>query len=346
MRYCGSTIRSLAACGLAAAALLACGVTAHAQIRTGTGGGSSGFGTSGMGGSTGFGGLGGQGGGSSLGSSNGFGNSGNGTFSFSGGSSFVGSGSQSFSGGGASFSGGGASFSGGGASFSGGGGSFTGGTSGFTGGSGAGGYGLGGGGGFRGGSASTGISSMNPFRSTYGNILATGLPGGSTSTAFGQPLYSNLSPTTTNVLGSGTSGLGGIGGIGGRGGLGGGGGMSNSAGQTGGSYGAFGVPNRNNMVAASPAGPPPAGSVPLGPAVNPAAQLSALPARMQADLRDLVSRADVSPVTSGAVTFGVDAGGTVVLRGTVANAADARAIESLIRFAPGVRAVRNEMTWK
>ena len=37
---------------------------------------------------------------------------------------------------------------------------------------------------------------------------------------------------------------------------------------------------------------------------------------------------------------------TFVLQGNVANAAEARTIESLIRFAPGVRGVRNELQWR
>jgi hypothetical protein len=193
---------------------------------------------------------------------------------------------------------------------------------------------------------------MNAFRSTFANPLAGGLSTGGTSTAFGQPLYSNLSPTSTNLIGGTSSGLGGMGMAGGRGGLGGGGGMSSASGQTGGSYGAFGVVNRNSVVVSLPTGALPAGPGPaspgvpaVGPAVNPAVQLSALPARMQADLQSLVARSDLSPATRSAVTFGLE-GGTVVLRGAAANAADARAIEGLLRFAPGVRGVRNEMTWK
>jgi hypothetical protein len=328
-------MRYLTACGLAAAALLMCDLTVHAQAMR-TGGGTS-LGSSSLGSSSsGFGGGGGLGGGSSLGSSNGFGNGGNGQFSFSGGTSFVGSSSQSFAGGS-----GGGSFTGGS-----GGSSFTGGSSSFTGGNGSGGYGIGGGGGFRGGSVSTGVSSMNPFRSTFGNPLAPGLISGASNAAFGQALYSNLSPTSTNLLGGTTSGLGGLGGTARIGG----GGTTGSTSQSGGNYGALGIANRNSVVVALPGGFVPAGpgpnlASPGAAAIGQAPQLNALPASMQENLRSLLSRSSVSPATQSAVTFGLD-GGTVVLRGTAASAADARAIESLIRFAPRVGGVRNEMTWK
>jgi hypothetical protein len=66
---------------------------------------------------------------------------------------------------------------------------------------------------------------------------------------------------------------------------------------------------------------------------------------MQAEFRDLASRSDlISPATAERVEFGLD-GTSVVLRGRAADKAEAHALESLIRFAPGVHAVRNEMTW-
>jgi hypothetical protein len=347
MRYSANRFRSLAACGLTAAALLIWGAAAHAQgARGATGGGSSGMGSSGFGGGGGLGSGGGLGGGSTGfgGGSTGFGNNSSGQFSFSGGSanSFVGS-----SGGSSSFVG-----SSGGSSFTGGsGGTFTGSSG--TGGLGSGtfgGGGYGGGRGFGAGASYSGVSNMNFLASNFSNPLAQGLASGS-SVAFGQPLYSNLNPTSTNLLGGSSSGLGGTARLGG--GLGGGGGLSStSGGQTGGSYGALGIANRNSVVVSLPPGTLPAGpgavsSVnPAGPVANPAVQLSALPARMQTDLQSLISRSDLSPATKSAVTFGLDGSGTLVLRGNAGNAADARTIETLLRFAPGVRAVRNEMTWK
>jgi hypothetical protein len=334
MRYGGSTFRSLAACGLAAL-WLACGATANAQGMR-TSGSSLGGGSSFGGGGSSFGGGGGSGGGSSLGSSNGFGNSGNGTFSFSGGQSFVGGSSQSFVGGsGSSFTG------------SSGGSSFTGNSSSFMGSSGTGGYSGLGSGGLRGGT-SNGVSTMNPFRSSFGNVLAAGL---GNSTALGQPLYSNLTTNSTNLVGGSMSGVGGMGMVGNRGGLGGTGSMGSAANQTGGSFGALGViAGSNNVVIPLPPGAPPGSASPalpaVGPAANPAVRLSALPAPMQQDLQGLVARSNVSPATRSALKFGLDSNGTVVLQGTAASPAEARTIESLVRFAPGVRGVRNEMTWK
>jgi hypothetical protein len=75
------------------------------------------------------------------------------------------------------------------------------------------------------------------------------------------------------------------------------------------------------------------------------AALADLSPTMQRQFQDLLGRSDrVSPATRDGVRFGLD-GDAVVLRGTAATEGDARAVESLIRFAPGVRAVRNEMTW-
>jgi hypothetical protein len=66
---------------------------------------------------------------------------------------------------------------------------------------------------------------------------------------------------------------------------------------------------------------------------------------MDAEFRDLASRSDrISPATAAGVRFRLD-GTSVVLRGRAADEAEARALESLIRFEPGVHAVRNEMTW-
>ena len=60
-------------------------------------------------------------------------------------------------------------------------------------------------------------------------------------------------------------------------------GTNSASGQTGGSYGAFGVVNRNSMVVSLPTGTLPAGPGPvspgvpaIGPAVNPAVQLSTI----------------------------------------------------------------------
>jgi hypothetical protein len=347
MRHGGKFFRTLAACGLTAAALLACGTATHAQSGGSRIGGTTGGGSS-MGSSGGLGGGGGSGGGSSLGSSNGFGNNSNGQFSFAGGSSFVGNANSSFAGGtsGSSFSGGSSgSFSGtsGSGSYSGGGRSFGGGASG-------------------GMSISGGVSNMNAFASSFANPLAGGLGTGSgTSSTFGMPLYNNLLTNPNKIVGTASGSSGGFIGSGGSGSLMGSasmrGGMSGGYGGTGstngtGEYGIFALPYASPpspRASTAPGSPPQTGNPPtavLPGAAGPAA-LTPLPARMQTNLQDLIARSDnVSAATRGGVTFGYDAGGTIVLRGTVANPAEARALEALIRFAPGVTGVRSEMTLK
>jgi translation initiation factor IF-2 len=77
----------------------------------------------------------------------------------------------------------------------------------------------------------------------------------------------------------------------------------------------------------------------------PAGSAALTPARLRPDLQDLINRSDnISAATRSGLTVGYDPEGTLVLRGTVAGPAEARALESLLRFAPGVAGVRNEMT--
>jgi hypothetical protein len=339
MRYGGTTFRALTACGLTAA-LLALGTTAHAQQRVGGGVGGGGMST---GGSSGFGGGGGTGGGGlggSSGGSSGFGGSSTGQYSFAGGAgnSFAGSSSSSFAGngGGSSFSGG----SGSGSAFSGS--SGTGGAGSFGGGS--------AGGGFRGGAGtSSGVSTMNPFYSSYGNVLASGLPTGSSNAALGVPLYSNLY-TTSTIPGMSTTGGGRLGG-GLGGGVGGMGGTGTASIRSGGSlygsgqvsgYGAFAIPY---VVAPAPAAVP--GAAVANPGAPPrVVALAPLPARMQENLQEIIGRSErITPATRSALALGLD-GDTLVLRGLASNAAEAQTIDGMLRFAPGVVTIRNEMTWK
>jgi hypothetical protein len=334
MRPGGKLIRTLAAYGLTAAALLAFSLTVHAQSRIGSTGGTSVGTSSGMG-SSGFGGSGGTGGSSSLGGgSSGFGNNGNGSFSFAGGSSFVGNSSSSFAGGSSS------SFSGGS-------------TGGFTGTS----SNIGGGGSYGGrnggGMGMSGVSNMNPFASSFANPLAGGLAsanGTSTSTAFGTPLYSNLMTNPTKIVGTNSGSSGGF--IGNqRGGMSGLGGSGYGANTGSGTYGIFALPYAPTTANATyPGTPSRPGTV--NPAVIPGntatpAKLTPLPARVQTDLQALIGRSDnISAATRNGLTLGYDAGGSIVLRGTVTSPAEARALESLLRFAPGVSGIRNEMTLK
>jgi hypothetical protein len=178
-----------------------------------------------------------------------------------------------------------------------------------------------------------GASTVNPFYSTYGNPLQGGI-GTGPNTAFGTPMYGNLNATSTNLLGGqGTAGS--------RGGSASGSGGMGAGSWPGPLYGALGI------VPAARQQPVPPARVTPGPgsggtASNPAA----LSPVMQADFQDLVNRSDgLSPATRNGVKFGID-GVTVVLRGAAANEVEARLLESLIHYAPGVREVRNEMTWR
>jgi hypothetical protein len=176
---------------------------------------------------------------------------------------------------------------------------------------------------------------------------------GNANAAFGTPLFQtlvntpqNLLNSTTNLLGStGTAGIGRGGMMGGMGGMNTMGGGSSSS-QASGSYGALGVVYGANGLALSSGLPAGVGAAGVG-SVRPGGALAAvtpLPSRMQGDLQALLARSDLAPAVRDGVTFGLDANGTVVLRGTVASPADVRTIESLVRFAPGVRSVRSEMT--
>jgi hypothetical protein len=180
---------------------------------------------------------------------------------------------------------------------------------------------------FGGGAAPYGAGGAGPLAGGGfgGNGMSGGaFPGGLTTGPSGIPGSSPLG----NVATSGSP-LGGPGAVGGASGA-----TSTSGASTGvrrgvSPYGALGV-----IAAAVPA-----------TAARPAARLAALSPAMQADFRDLASRSDrISPATRDGVEFGLD-GTSVVLRGRAADEAEARALENLIRFAPGVREVRNEMRW-
>jgi len=156
-----------------------------------------------------------------------------------------------------------------------------------------------------------GASAMAPFASTYGGTLSGGSLGAAPGGALG----------TSGALGaSGANG-----------------GVSTRARSEVNAYGALGI-----LAAARTATPGP----PAGAARGSAVSLSALSPATEAEFRDLASRSGgISPATRDGVRFGMD-GASVVLRGSAADEAEARALESLIRYAPGVREVRNEMTWQ
>jgi hypothetical protein len=119
-----------------------------------------------------------------------------------------------------------------------------------------------------------------------------------------------------------------------------------SSGPTGAIYGALGIVSIARPILSPAFEEPALAPAPPRVAWNLGHPLAPLPTALQAEYRDLLIRSDrVSPATLDGVRFGLDRG-VLVLRGTAADAADVRTMESLLRFAPGVQNVRNEMTWQ
>jgi hypothetical protein len=287
----------LPAAGLAGLVVLAWTAAAPAQ---GLGGGIGG----GLGGGrVGGGGLGGGG----LGAGLGGGIAGGGGFAGGGGLGGGFAGGTGFSGGGFA---GGTSFGGGGTTF-GGGGSFTGGTT-FGGGMGY----TGGGAAFTGGTGGTygrggttgGVSTSNPFYAYYVNPIAegiaTGNATGTSSVAFGQPIYGNLTTGQT--------------------------GTANIAGGTGATGNVY--PGANSIGVRRA----PAYATTLGFAAPRMA-----PGRVQADAQQSIARSTRLSSRDG-IQVRMD-GDVVVLQGAVADEHDRRLAEGLVRLTPGVRQVRNEL---
>jgi hypothetical protein len=177
---------------------------------------------------------------------------------------------------------------------------------------------------------------------TGGGPVLSGSPAAMSSVGAGPVMIGNVSPTGGGFGGGnsvGFPGNGGYGGspgtaFGGTGSLGGGGSVGGVSGGTA-STGTGGGAMMALTVAAVNRNSPLTGVAPAPP----------LPSRLPAELRDLISRSDdISPATRNSLTSGFDAGGTLVVRGTVAGPAEAHALETILRFAPGVAAVRDEMT--
>jgi hypothetical protein len=180
----------------------------------------------------------------------------------------------------------------------------------------------GGGGQLRAGATSAGgVSSSNPFASSFANPIAAGLAlsGVSSRTTFGNPLYANVNSTsTTSGLGStgrGTTGFGGGGGFAG---------LSPGGGYGSGAYGANTTrvaPKYSATVSFSPNASGPSG--------------------LQVNLQRLLSQ---SPALQASRDIQVSMDGpTVVLRGRAADVQDRRLAEGMVRLTPGVHDVRNEM---
>jgi hypothetical protein len=226
-------------------------------------------------------------------------------------------------------------------------------------------------------SGSSAVSSSNPFQAYYYNPYAQGLVNGqsgqssSVATAFGQPVYANLTSS-----GSGSGGFGGGGGrggstFGGTGGFAGAGGTSGgsrtaggfgSSGSMGGSYGgSFGSTGGFGGTATTRPGGTFGGTSgnvtrfaggSWGPSIGRAGPVMAanlaLPPRpavpagaVRSDLQQVIGRSTVL-TAPGAISVAMD-GNTIVLRGTVANDGERRVAENMLRLTPGVRDVRNEL---
>jgi hypothetical protein len=213
------------------------------------------------------------------------------------------------------------------------------------------------------GGASAGVSSSNPFASTYFNPLAQGMPNGS-SPAFGQVLYANTSSGTFNsTFGSNSSGLTGssnnrgssFGTYGGtsnasRGTSGGISGGARTAG-IGGSMGGFGGSATVRTSTGSTTGGLsfPGGSMGTtsgrtSPTVATAVRFQSQPVASNLrslELQNIIVRSTALSAPAG-IAVSVD-GPTVVLKGTVASEDERRLVENMLRLAPGVRSVRNEL---
>jgi len=245
---------------------------------------------------------------------------GSGTSSSFSGSSFSG-GMNSFSGGSGGSSSGGGGFTGSSSS-----GSFTGSSGGFTGSSSSGSFTGSSGGSFIGSNSSSGrgassYGSSSLFGPNSVNPYTKGSPLTNYAQSFGKPLY---------TYGTGT-------GFGSSGGF-------NSGGLSGGtvSGGSTGLNQGRNSVFVSTVGltyaAPTLVTVPPSPTTTPP---TAAAAQLQGELQQMLARSTRLSNPS-AVAVAMD-GSTVVLRGTVANDAEKRLTEGMVRLTPGVREVLNEI---
>jgi hypothetical protein len=175
------------------------------------------------------------------------------------------------------------------------------------------------------GTGSTGRTGSQSYGTTsflgtnYGNPLSLGVytANGTAAMSFGKPLYT-ISSTTTTTTGAGGRTLGGAGGLGGTASISGGSQSFTSSGT--------GVVRRAPAYVATlgfRSTPPP-------------------PLQLQADLQGVISRSGQLPSKDG-IQVGIE-DGVVVLRGAVADDAERRLAEGMLRLTPGVHEVRNDIT--
>jgi len=187
------------------------------------------------------------------------------------------------------------------------------------------------------------------FSRFYVNPYALGMTttGNTRPTTFGTPLYTSLYPGTQTTNAFGATGAGATG-AGGRAGAGGGVGVTpgvtgtvgtTRAGGAGGLGGVGGITGGLGGLGGTGATgfrPPAAYQTAIAFRYNPTT-----PPQRQLALEAILARS----TTLGARSIRVEVDGpAVILRGTVADPADRRRAENLLRLTPGVRVVKNELT--
>jgi hypothetical protein len=173
-------------------------------------------------------------------------------------------------------------------------------------------FGTGGGGGFAGSTTSTASRTTSAGRTTTGTAAGTGNPFGTSTSPFGT---------------GGTTGTGGRTTQGGRGGqFGAAGGFGGAA--AGSQFGGQVIPLPRNIAYQAVLRFP-------TPTVAPAQRL--------ADVQAVIGRSTMLANPAGVTV--VQDGTALVLRGQVASEDDARLAEGMVRLTPGVREVRNELTY-
>jgi len=170
------------------------------------------------------------------------------------------------------------------------------------------------------GTGSTAISSSNTFASTFANPMWQGRAGAASDQnpgGFGQTLYTSTGTTGTGGR-YGSTGTGGIG-------------------RTGGLGGALGGSMNDGTVVAQPVqlSFPAVVRFPVTPVAAP---------QLQTDLAGMIARSGGAIANPAGVQVTVE-GNTVTLRGTVQNEEEARTVVGLVRLTPGVRGVKNELTF-
>lgn len=196
----------------------------------------------------------------------------------------------------------------------------------------------------------SGVSSSNILGSYYANPVALGMPAGTTQTAFGSPIYANLttgtSLGTSGTLGSGVRGISGTLGSGFSGGS-----STLGYGTTG--YSPYGTLGGSGTYGGSTgfgsrigAG---SGNQWVNPYVmsweakpSPFNRPSAAPVgKLYGEVRSVLDRSTSLP-SRGNIQLRMNGPG-LILEGTVADERERRLAEGLVRLTPGVREVENRL---